>query len=78
MPSDTDIRVTSTELYFLPVQARIPLKFGHETLTSVICARVRMEVEDQTGTRAYGWGNPHSVCNGFGRVPSPMPIAWGF
>ncbi|MGI6301429.1 MAG: enolase C-terminal domain-like protein [Verrucomicrobiota bacterium] len=72
MPSDTDIRVTSTELYFLPVQARIPLKFGHETLTSVICARVRMEVEDQTGTRAYGWGeSPLSV-----QWVWPSPIAY--
>ncbi len=58
----TDIRPISAELYFLPVTTRIPLKFGPETLTSVICARVRVTIADRTGHTAYGWGEtPLSV-----------------
>ncbi len=59
---ETDVRTVSTELYFLPVQTRVPLKFGPETLTSVICARVRMEVANRKGQRSEGWGEtPLSV-----------------
>ena len=42
----TRIRPTAVDLYFIPVTTRVPLKFGPETLTSVICARVCMTVED--------------------------------
>jgi len=58
----TDIRLRGAELYFLPVQTRVPLKFGTETLTSVTCARVRVVVEDSKGRLASGWGEtPLSV-----------------
>ena len=58
----TDIHLLGAELYFLPVQTRIPLKFGAETLTSVTCARVRVVVQDQEGRIASGWGEtPLSV-----------------
>lgn len=58
----TDVRVVGVQLYFLPVHTRIPLKFGSETLTSVICARVSVTVEDARGRRATGWGEtPLSV-----------------
>jgi L-alanine-DL-glutamate epimerase-like enolase superfamily enzyme len=58
----TDIHPVSTELYFLPVTTRVPLKFGPETLTSVICARVCMTVVGREGGRARGWGEtPLSV-----------------
>ena len=40
----TDIHVCETRLYFLPVQTRVPLKFGSETLTEVTCARVALRV----------------------------------
>ena len=57
-----DARVTSARLYFLPVQTRVPLKFGPETLTTVTCARVCLEVADRQGRRAAGWGEtPLSV-----------------
>jgi L-alanine-DL-glutamate epimerase-like enolase superfamily enzyme len=57
-----DIRVKGLKLYFLPVQTRIPLKFGAETLTTVTCARVCVEVENRNGTRSTGWGEtPLSV-----------------
>jgi L-alanine-DL-glutamate epimerase-like enolase superfamily enzyme len=62
MAKPSDIRVRDVSLYFLPVQTRVPLKFGPETLTSVTCARVRLEVEDRRGQRAVGWGEtPLSV-----------------
>jgi L-alanine-DL-glutamate epimerase-like enolase superfamily enzyme len=58
----TDIRPIGTQLYFLPVTTRVPLKFGPETLTSVICARVKMTVSDVRGRTAEGWGEtPLSV-----------------
>ena len=62
MPKSTDIRVTGASLYFLPVETRVPLKFGAETLTSVTCARVRVTVTDAAGREAQGWGEtPLSV-----------------
>ncbi len=58
----TDVHVIGVELYFLPVQTRVPLKFGTETLTSVTCARARVVVEDRLGRTASGWGEtPLSV-----------------
>lgn len=61
MGKSTDIRVKSTTLYFLPVETRVPLKFGTETLTYVTCARVRMTVESAKGAFS-GWGEtPLSV-----------------
>ena len=62
MSKATDIRTIGSALYFLPVQTRVPLKFGPETLTTVTCARVRVVVVDRTGRRAEGWGEtPLSV-----------------
>jgi L-alanine-DL-glutamate epimerase-like enolase superfamily enzyme len=43
-------------VYFLPVDTRVPLKFGTETVTYVTCARVCLRVEDQSGRSAEGWG----------------------
>lgn len=56
MNKPTDIHVIGTTLYFLPVQTRVPLKFGSETLTEVTCARVRVLVVDRRGKTAEGWG----------------------
>jgi len=64
-------RISSVRLYFLPVQTRLPLKFGHETLTSVTCARVALRVVDREGNLAEGWGEtPLSVQWVW---PSPLP-----
>jgi L-alanine-DL-glutamate epimerase-like enolase superfamily enzyme len=58
----TDVRPVEATLYFLPVETRVPLKFGPETLTYVTCARVRMKVRDRAGKEAVGWGEtPLSV-----------------
>ena len=62
MGKPTDIRVVAIRLYFLPVQTRMPLKFGAETLTSVTCARAWVRVVGATGRTAEGWGEtPLSV-----------------
>ena len=62
MTKATDIRVVDAELYFLPVETRVPLKFGPETTTSVTCARVKITVADRGGRTAEGWGEtPLSV-----------------
>ena len=62
MAKPTDIRVAAAELFFLPVETRVPLKFGPETLTHVTCARVRLTVRLANGTTATGWGEtPLSV-----------------
>ncbi len=64
MSLPTDIRVRETTLYFLPVENRVPLKFGAQTVTRVTCARVRVRVEDARGRGAEGWGE------------TPLAVAW--
>jgi L-alanine-DL-glutamate epimerase-like enolase superfamily enzyme len=62
MGKTTDVRITGVTLYFLPVETRVPLKFGPETLTSVTCARACVRVADSEGNTAEGWGEtPLSV-----------------
>lgn len=62
MSRSTDIRILGAALYFLPIQTRVPLKFGTETLTSVTCARVCVRVQNAQGQVAEGWGEtPLSV-----------------
>jgi len=60
----SDIRVTSASVYFLPVTMRVPLKFGPETVTSVSCLRVKVEVTDRQGQSAEGWGE------------TPLSVSW--
>ena len=62
----TDVRVVGAELYLLPVRTRVPLKFGSETLTSVTCARARVQVCDRQGRSAYGWGE------------TPLSVQWAW
>ena len=62
MSKPTDVAPKAVSLHFLPVETRVPLKFGPETLTHVTCARVRMTVADADGRHADGWGEtPLSV-----------------
>lgn len=71
MTSRPTMRVTGARVYFLPVQTRMPLKFGGQTVTSVTCARVAVTVVDEAGRRAVGWGEtPLSVPWAW---PSPLP-----
>ena len=60
----TDIFVKDISLYFIPVQTRVPLKFGSETLDHVTCARAKITVEDRAGNRGVGWGE------------TPLSIQW--
>jgi len=62
----TDIYPVSVDLYFIPVETRIPLKFGPETLTSVTCARVCMTVANRQGRKAQGWGE------------TPLSVQWAW
>lgn len=52
----SDVRAIGARVHFLPVETRVPLKFGAETLTSVTCARVCMRVRGRDGREAEGWG----------------------
>ncbi|NPV08616.1 MAG: hypothetical protein HPY83_11740 [Anaerolineae bacterium] len=63
MGKSTDVRVVGASLYLLPVETRVPLKFGPETLTAVTCARAQVTaVADRQGREAVGWGEtPLSV-----------------
>src|SRR5262245_56733577 len=56
MPKSTDIRAVGARLHFLPIQTRVPLKFGAEITTSVTCARACLTVADGHGRTAVGWG----------------------
>ena len=51
----TDARAIGTELYLLPISTRMPLKFGPDTLTSVTCARVKLNIKGRNGGVAAGW-----------------------
>lgn len=62
MQSATDIQLSEVTLYWLPIETRVPLKFGTETVTAVTVARARVEVVNRAGARAIGWGEtPLSV-----------------
>src|SRR5471032_1394937 len=64
MSKPSDITVRETELFFLPTQLRVPLKFGAQVVTGAVCARVRVRVEDRQGRSAEGWGE------------TPLSVAW--
>jgi L-alanine-DL-glutamate epimerase-like enolase superfamily enzyme len=62
MPKPIDVRPVATTLYYLPIETRMPLKFGPEITTQVTCARVCLKVMDARGQTAEGWGEtPLSV-----------------
>ncbi|HVR74362.1 MAG TPA: mandelate racemase/muconate lactonizing enzyme family protein [Planctomycetota bacterium] len=57
-----DVRIAATTLRFIPLEMRMPLKFGRETVTSVTYARASVRVEAEGGGVAEGWGEtPLSV-----------------
>ena len=59
-------KITGVQLYFIPIEARVPLKFGTETLRSVTCARVGLRVADEYGHEVEGWGE------------TPLSVQWGW
>jgi len=64
MPLPTDVHIVSASVYFLPVELRVPLKFGPETTTSVVCLRTSVKVADDQGRTAEGWGE------------TPLSVSW--
>jgi L-alanine-DL-glutamate epimerase-like enolase superfamily enzyme len=62
----TDIRPVAVDLYFIPVETRVPLKFGTETLTYVTCARTCVTVANRRGQTAQGWGE------------TPLSVSWAW
>lgn len=64
MSKPSDIRVTEAALTFIPISTRVPLKFGAQTVTRCVCARVKVRVEDRAGRSAEGWGE------------TPLSVAW--
>jgi L-alanine-DL-glutamate epimerase-like enolase superfamily enzyme len=66
MSKKTDVQPIAAKLFFLPVQTRVPLKFGTETLTSVICGRACITVVDDNGNKAEGWGE------------TPLSVQWAW
>ncbi|MEP6667870.1 MAG: enolase C-terminal domain-like protein [Chthoniobacter sp.] len=64
MSKTTDITVREAELFLLPVQTRVPLKFGAQVVTRALCVRVRVVVVDRHGRSAEGWGE------------TPLSVAW--
>ncbi|HEV7215456.1 MAG TPA: hypothetical protein VGP33_10065, partial [Chloroflexota bacterium] len=80
MTKSTDVHTTAATLYFLPLDARLPLKFGRaisgpstaSPLQSV-SVRVRLRLEDARGRSAEGWGEtPLGVQWAW---PSDVPLA---
>lgn len=62
----TDVRVTSALVHYLPVEMRMPLKFGSESVSSVTCIRVAVTVETADGRTAVGWGE------------TPLSVTWAW
>ncbi|MDR3709247.1 MAG: hypothetical protein P4L33_13180 [Capsulimonadaceae bacterium] len=60
----TDIRVRGVRLHFLPVQTRMPYKFGSESQSRVTCARCEVRVVSADGSSATGWGE------------TPLSVGW--
>ena len=63
-PSQNSVRVIDASLYFLPVEMRVPLKFGSQVLTKVICARACVKIEGADGRIVTGWGE------------TPLNVGW--
>ncbi len=62
MPVSATIKEVS--LHFLPVEMRVPLKFGAQVQDSVTCARACVTIEGSDGKTATGWGE------------TPLSVAW--
>jgi L-alanine-DL-glutamate epimerase-like enolase superfamily enzyme len=61
-----DVKLGAVELWFIPVEMRVPLKFGAQVVEQVVCARTSVRVErlDGKNTPATGWGE------------TPLSVAW--
>ena len=64
--SSKNVVIREVALHFLPVEMRVPLKFGSQVLREVTCARARVVVEASDGRVAEGWGE----------TPLSVPWVW--
>ena len=64
MSKATDVSIVATRVHFLPVEFRVPLKFGPEVTTRVVCARTYVKVRDRQGREAEGVGE------------TPLSVSW--
>ncbi len=64
MPTSKSAKIREVSLHFLPIEMRVPLKFGAQVVDSVTCARARVVLEGADGTTATGWGE------------TPLAVAW--
>ena len=64
--NDYQCQAVAAELYLLPVETRVPLKFGAEVLSSVTCARAKITVRGRDGREAVGWGE------------TPLSVQWAW
>ena len=62
--ANTDVGVVACRLFFRPLTTRVPLKFGAEITTQVLCARAEIVVAGTAGPEARGWGE------------TPLSVAW--
>lgn len=58
--------VVDLESYLLPVEMRVPLKFGAESIDQVTCLRVKATIETADGRTATGWGE------------TPLSVTWAW
>ncbi len=53
---NSDVRVVEVDVFFDPVEARFPMKFGAVVLDKVTLCKARVLVETASGQRGEGWG----------------------
>ncbi len=66
MARPTDVQVIGAAVFLLPVQMRVPLKFGGQVVDCVTCARTAVRVRGADGCTAIGWGE------------TPLAVQWGW
>ena len=62
----TDVRAAVVAISYLPVEMRMPLKFGAESVSSVSCIRVAVTVKGKDNRSATGWGE------------TPLSVTWAW
>ena len=64
--NENDVQIDSVAVSYLPVEMRMPLKFGAESVSSVTCIRVAVTVAGMEGRVATGWGE------------TPLSVTWAW
>lgn len=73
MSNPHDAQIADVACYLLPITFRVPLKFGHQVMREVWCARACIRLRGNDGRIAEGWGEtPYSIGWAW---PSDLPYA---